>query len=869
MNKIELSFMAMAQKVELAGDPQETIIEEKVELAGDPEETSIEEKVESPGAPQGIPGEEVKEPVTPIINTQQVTQTKEPSKEEWMDEQYRKYKELDTNIQEVYLKEKYDLKVLKWIIENFEEEVVPNLRDSVTEDEKYVKELLSKCKKIFSTVKKNGHLKVKYERSEGGGGHGRMFAKGLGGLQNMPRELRHTLAKGLYTDIDMVNAHPVLLYQLAEKNEIPCKYLKKYITHRDECLQTIMSCNPGISREDAKEIILTMINSGSKRYNDLEDKPDWLILFKDEIGNLLKQLAEKNKDIVEMRKKMKKGNLIGSVVNCILCDIEHECLMAAVYFFKRMKFNVDVWVFDGFMVERDEKNMVTEEILKDTNKFVKMVTGYDIEFVVKELDKGLEVPDDFLMTEDGNEIIIEHDKMAAIYVITKLENIVKKCNNKVFYKEDGVWMVDNSIHKNELKNFLAKHIMDINILKNARGDKPLFYSHNMNGATNIARAVIVNLPNNPKFGDTLWSSNLKTLTFNNGVYSFKERKFYQGGLPDVYSTIKIYRDYKAPTEEAIREVYEKLLDPILGNKEQQEYFLRWAARGLAGSVEEKTWGIMMGLRNSGKGVLVEAFTNAFGDYIGSFNAESWICRGNNEGDEGKKLSWVADFEYTRLNFSNEIRLIDDKGKQLVLDGTIPKKLAGGGDKINTRKLYCNLQSLKVQGRFMLMVNEINEINPPDAKETAVFFDMKTVFKKELTAHDEAINKIGNIKIMKSDDTIKTEWLKREDIIDAFTHIILSHYVDNTPSIPESMSMEVNEFRYEDSLSNKLLQRICVTNDQSSKILISDLKSIMNLFKISARKFKKEMELIGATYDYKHSMYRGVELIKPTEGSSEE
>ena len=288
-----------------------------------------------------------------------------------------------------------------------------------------------------------------------------VFAKGLGGLQNMPRELRHTLAKGLYTDIDMVNAHPMLLYQLAEKNEIPCKYLKKYITHRDECLHTIMSCNPGVSREDAKEVILTMINSGSKRYNDLENKPDWLILFKDEIGNLLKQLAEKNKDIVEMRKKMKKGNLIGSVVNCILCDIEHECLMAAVYFFKRMKFNVDVWVFDGFMVEKNKNKMVTEDILKDTNKFVKMVTGYDIEFVVKELDKGLDIPEDYLSTNSNEEIIIEHDKHAALYVISKLENVIKKCNTKIFYKQDGIWMVDDTVNKHECENFHSPYSLPI------------------------------------------------------------------------------------------------------------------------------------------------------------------------------------------------------------------------------------------------------------------------------------------------------------------------------------------------------------------------------------------------------------------------
>jgi parallel beta-helix repeat protein len=45
---------------------------------------------------------------------------------------------------------------------------------------------------------------------------GRMFAKGALSLQSFPRAIRATLAHSFYYDIDMVNAHPVILSHLCK-----------------------------------------------------------------------------------------------------------------------------------------------------------------------------------------------------------------------------------------------------------------------------------------------------------------------------------------------------------------------------------------------------------------------------------------------------------------------------------------------------------------------------------------------------------------------------------------------------------------------------------------------------------------------------
>ena len=47
---------------------------------------------------------------------------------------------------------------------------------------------------------------------------GRYFAEGSLSLQSLPREIRHTIAKEFYYDIDIINAHPEILYQYCNKN---------------------------------------------------------------------------------------------------------------------------------------------------------------------------------------------------------------------------------------------------------------------------------------------------------------------------------------------------------------------------------------------------------------------------------------------------------------------------------------------------------------------------------------------------------------------------------------------------------------------------------------------------------------------------
>jgi len=129
----------------------------------------------------------------------------------------------------------------------------------------------------------NGTITTKYKQNAS---HGRFYAIGSLSLQSMPREIRHTIAKDFYTDIDIKNAHPVILAHLCDKIGVSCKWLKKYNKKRDEFLTQISS-----DREQAKTVVLSIINGGQKAIGELNEPPEWLNEFKKEMKLIHKKFA--------------------------------------------------------------------------------------------------------------------------------------------------------------------------------------------------------------------------------------------------------------------------------------------------------------------------------------------------------------------------------------------------------------------------------------------------------------------------------------------------------------------------------------------------------------------------------------------------
>ena len=80
---------------------------------------------------------------------------------------------------------------------------------------------------------------------------GRIFPEKSLSLCVFHRPTRHAYCKDKYIDIDMKNAHPVIVKSLCELNDIPCPTIKAYCGDRESFLQRICQYHT-IDRNSAK-----------------------------------------------------------------------------------------------------------------------------------------------------------------------------------------------------------------------------------------------------------------------------------------------------------------------------------------------------------------------------------------------------------------------------------------------------------------------------------------------------------------------------------------------------------------------------------------------------------------------------------------
>jgi hypothetical protein len=142
--------------------------------------------------------------------------------------------------------------------------------------------------KMKNKVFKDGTLKVKYAKTSMK--YGRVYAQNANSLGSLRREIRHTLCKGLYTDIDMVNCHVKLLLEICKGNQLEHTMLNQYCENRDAVREEIM-VRHGVSKDAAKRLFLTLqYGGGVKSWREKEIEEWVLTKYKDD-----ERLKVKNK----------------------------------------------------------------------------------------------------------------------------------------------------------------------------------------------------------------------------------------------------------------------------------------------------------------------------------------------------------------------------------------------------------------------------------------------------------------------------------------------------------------------------------------------------------------------------------------------
>ena len=98
-------------------------------------------------------------------------------------------------------------------------------------------------------------------------------------LTYLKKEIRNSIIPRNIKDIDMVNAHPVILNYLCKKNNVDCNILKNYIENRELILSSF-----GEDKKIVKNLFLTILNGGFKDISSNDKQTNnYLKLFEQEI----------------------------------------------------------------------------------------------------------------------------------------------------------------------------------------------------------------------------------------------------------------------------------------------------------------------------------------------------------------------------------------------------------------------------------------------------------------------------------------------------------------------------------------------------------------------------------------------------------
>ncbi len=317
--------------------------------------------------------------------------------------------------------ERIPLKPITWLSQLTYSEFVENC---INKNKKYTKE---ECKTKYSilqqfcktNLKNNGITKRIYSYATGK--TGRLFSGGS--LQGLPSSIRGLFMRnGVGTDIDMCNAHPVILHYICKLHDIQCQHLEYYIYHREECLQLFES------RDIGKTAYLTALNKDTP--NRLTGLPKQFKKYDTEIKHIQSKIVQIKEytTLIDSVPENKRYNKLGSAINRILCYYENIILQHAIHVINTHDIEIAILMFDGLMVYGNHyKN---NDLLDEIESYVeKQMPGLHMKWAYKEHNMDLHVPDDFTVID----VKQTNDHRTFDYVVSEFEKSHLKIINKSLY----------------------------------------------------------------------------------------------------------------------------------------------------------------------------------------------------------------------------------------------------------------------------------------------------------------------------------------------------------------------------------------------------------------------------------------------------
>jgi phage/plasmid-associated DNA primase len=620
---------------------------------------------------------------------------------------------------------------------------------------------------------------------------GRLYVKNNKGLQAFPFDIRNPLLEKYYWDIDGENMHYNLMLKLANEWNINVDNIKYYCDNRDICLSKLSS-----DRQIAKTAFLKTAYGGNIKlhneyYNDDNLEPDGDI-------TLLKNIQKEIKNLMNMcyvtypqyhKLVKKKDNPLSSLFALILQTEERKCILALDEYFKSINRQVDILIHDGVEVRKlPDEIKFSEEQLKQGEQAIFNSTGHHIKLVCKPFKHNFKFNNDPL-------IIIDDIYAAKKFIELMGNNIVRDKNDIYYFNElNGLWENTDSAFRVAVN----KHKNNLIFFDKING-KNINYGGIEKNVQNMKKWIL-SLLNDDEFISKNADTSIGKLLFTDGYYDFYSGNFIEGFNPKIVFFKRINRPFpKERDEKLIKFVSDTLFVNAFDENDGLDaglFLKKNLCIALIGDYFRKKFIFATGEANCGKGVLVNAFRNAFDGYIDEYDANNLLYNPLNSQDEAKKLSWVKDLLGVRIAFSNECRISDNKG----IDGNLLKTLSSGSDIMKIRGNYEAQYTFIIRTMLFMLANDCPKITPIDTGvcERAKFIRYKLRFVNNPINDDERL----------ADPTIKLKFLS-----DDYKNALLFVMIDTFNSMSED-ERKIGGYIYEPK---------CVI--QETKEWIKDEKSV--------------------------------------------
>jgi hypothetical protein len=245
-------------------------------------------------------------------------------------------------------------------------------------------------------------------------------------------KVRRLIIDGKLVEVDMRNAHPTLLSQIATKHGVEAEALRQYTLHKEKVQEEMMNFY-SVKKGVVKELFCRLIFGGkivnwAKDHNiQVPEHNSFLTEYEADIKRIVKHLRSNNIDNWDFYENAaeanKKRDPQKSALAYYLQSVEEKCMKDVIKYLQDDGFKVEIWLHDGVYVRPKKDRKVDKDALTE---LIKEKHNFNITFDEKPTlatDEDLSwfrCVQQFIDYENDDDIL---DKLDALQVSNEIEPI--------------------------------------------------------------------------------------------------------------------------------------------------------------------------------------------------------------------------------------------------------------------------------------------------------------------------------------------------------------------------------------------------------------------------------------------------------------